>query len=291
MSARGFSLLELLLASALLIAVTGALAAMTSPMREMFERALLAADLDGGRRAALQLLSAELREAGSDAAVADPAAPFARVHDGVVPLRDLDGAVVAIPAGAVRVVRVPHLAAASVLDAAVAAGDTSVPLATAARCRGGPPVCGFRVGMAAVLYDATAAADVTIAAVGPGVVRVSPPLPAAFAAGAVLAEMATTSYGLRPNADGSRRLVRRTAGGAEQPVLDNVVEFSVRPDTHDLRRIRRVEVLLRLEAPDAWRGPAGELFRRAGTASHARRWLPDVELRTVVTLRNAWGAS
>ena len=56
----------------------------------------------------------------------------------------------------------------------------------------------------------------------------------------------------------------------------------------DLLRIRLVELRLRVEAASAlWRGPAARLFRRPGTERNAARWVPDVELRLAVRLRNA----
>jgi hypothetical protein len=42
-----------------------------------------------------------------------------------------------------------------------------------------------------------------------------------------------------------------------------------------------------VQAPStAFRGPAGFLFRRAGTATRARDWIADVEHRMVVAVRN-----
>ena len=48
-----------------------------------------------------------------------------------------------------------------------------------------------------------------------------------FDAGAVVASAVTTTYGLRPESDGSQRLVRTSTGGVEQPVLQHVVGFEV----------------------------------------------------------------
>ena len=212
-----------------------------------------------------------------------------------------------------------------------------------------------------------------VAAGGPGgVVQLANGLRNSFEAGAVLASSVTTTYGLRSEADGTRRLVRVLAGGVEQPVLQHVVDFEVhvkasaapappasddgRPtygplppdagiddprdgwgpgenctfmrdaDGHlvprlpstafeslssldtpslqdgpwcaddldalrfdaDLLRIRLVELRLRVEAASAvWRGPVPHLFRRPGTERNAARWVPDVELRLSVRLRNA----
>jgi hypothetical protein len=55
----------------------------------------------------------------------------------------------------------------------------------------------------------------------------------------------------------------------------------------DLLRIRRVSVMLRLEAAlSALRGPAGPLFSHGGTARAASRWVPDQEIRFDVSPKN-----
>jgi hypothetical protein len=55
----------------------------------------------------------------------------------------------------------------------------------------------------------------------------------------------------------------------------------------DLLRIRAVRVTLRVQAASATlRGPAGVLFSHPGTATAARRWAPDIEVRFQVAPRN-----
>jgi len=55
----------------------------------------------------------------------------------------------------------------------------------------------------------------------------------------------------------------------------------------DLLRVRRVSVTLRVQAAAAsLRGPAGALFRRAGTATSAARYVPDLEVHLDVAPRN-----
>jgi hypothetical protein len=55
----------------------------------------------------------------------------------------------------------------------------------------------------------------------------------------------------------------------------------------DLLRVRAIAVTLRLQAASAaLRGPAGVLFAYGGTATSARRWVPDVEVRVQVAPRN-----
>jgi hypothetical protein len=55
----------------------------------------------------------------------------------------------------------------------------------------------------------------------------------------------------------------------------------------DLLRVRKIGVLLRVQVAAAnLRGPAGVLFRNAGTGVHARTMVPDQEIRFEVTPRN-----
>jgi hypothetical protein len=54
----------------------------------------------------------------------------------------------------------------------------------------------------------------------------------------------------------------------------------------DLLRIRRVKVVLRVQAAEQFRGGVGTFFTRAGTAKTSERYLPDQEIRFDVTPRN-----
>jgi Tfp pilus assembly protein PilW len=290
MSPRGFSLIELLLACALLVLIGGVVAALAGPLRLALERSDGSAQLEPAGTAALEALVADVREAGSGAAVADPRWRLARGVTRVLSMRDLDTDSLEIPGGAIRVARTPRRGAQAVLSTPALAGDTLLHLDLTSRCSGGAPSCGFSDGTVAVLYDADAADVVTISSAAPGPVVLSRPVTSAFAAGAALSELVTTTYGTRRAMGGSRQLVSLTTGGAEQPVLDNVVDFEVTPDSADVTRMSQVRIRVRIEAPAAaLRGPAGYFFRRAGTAGDGRRWLPDVELRFTIALRNPAG--
>ena len=290
MSPRGISLIEVLLACALVALVGGALAALASPLRSALARSEGAAQLEPSGRAALETIVSDLREGGADPEIADRQWRLSPMLLSTTPLQDLDSTEPVSQGGAVRIRRTPFGAAQAVLGANAAAGSAIVLLETAARCAGGPPACSFRPGDACVLYNATAAETVAVFAVAAGTVVLTRPLTNAFAAGAVIARIDTTSYGTRPAAGGSRQLVRISTGGAEQPMLDNVVDFEVTSNTADPSQATRISIRLRLEAPFATlRGPAGYLFRRAGRAIDARQWLPDVQMLFTVALRNPTG--
>ncbi len=287
MSARGFSLIELLVACALVVIIGGAVAALVAPLGAALERTETVAQMEPAGRTALEAVLADVREAGSDPGIAAPGLAFARVLERVSSLRNLASDELARPGGAVRVIRVPHLGAQGLLRAAVAAGTITLPLDTGSRCAGGRPACGFLPGALALIYTGAGAERVVIDGIGDGFVRLRSPLSGGFAAASVLAELVSHTYGTRSTADGSRQLVRLTTGGAEQPLLDNVSEFEVLPDAIDPFRVQHIAIRLRLEAASPeFRGAAGYLFHRAGTSTDPRRWIPDVELRASVALRN-----
>lgn len=288
MSRRGFTVIELVVALAITLVVAGGVATMTGPLRDLFERSLLASDLDAGGRAVLDAVARDIREAGSGPAIRGPDQHFARVVTAVTLMQDLATPAAGTTGQGVRLLRVPAQAAQAVLAAAASDGATSLLIDTAARCRGGPPACGFAPAMAAVVFDTTHAQLIEVAATGSGLLRVTPPLASGFAAGAIVCELAMVTYGTRALAGGIARLVR-VAGGLEQPMIDHVVDFAVTADQEPLH-LTRLHLRIRVEAPSpAHRGPAGPLFRRAGSAVNPRRWLVDRELAWTVAIRNPPG--
>jgi prepilin-type N-terminal cleavage/methylation domain-containing protein len=287
MNERGYTLLEVLIASALVLAVSAGLAAMTMPVRDAFERSVGAVDLTGGSRAVIERLAAEVREAGADASVGRLRVALIEILPTLIPLEDLDAPGAGALNRAVRILRVPLLAPQGGLVRAVDVGDIDVPLRLDEHCTAIGVACGFTAGALALLRDDEAAVIVSVASVAAGgVVRLAAGVPRRFEAGSVLAGLAIATYGLRDEPDGSHRLVRVTPG-SEQPLLDNVVLFEVAVAGRDERHVDRVDFVLRVQAPSAaHRGPAGVLFRRAGTATRPAQWVPDIETRISVATRN-----
>lgn len=287
MNARGFVLLEWLIASALVVVIAGAVFSAVNPVRDVVERSGQGIELAAGARTALDLVVTDVREAGADTMIGSPGSELGKMLPAIAIHSHLGSAAIVAAGAAVRIRRVPLLAAQGRLSASAFAGDNLLRLATDVRCSTGGPGCGFRSGDNGVLLADGAAEVVTIEAILAGAVVLTAPLTRGFPADAVLCRLQTTTYGLRAADDGAEQLVRLTDGGAEQPVLDNVVAFSVVSDDLAPTRIRRVSLRLRVQAAGAeWRGPAGYLFSRGGTASSSRRWLPDLELRADVALRN-----
>ena len=88
-----------------------------------------------------------------------------------------------------------------------------------------------------------------------------------------------------PNLPGGGSHVRLTQGmltdGPWCPDAAAVMRYDA-----DLLRLRRIRIKLRVQAPPEMRGPAGALFRRAGTNSAGQHFVPDQEIAFDITPRN-----
>jgi hypothetical protein len=95
-------------------------------------------------------------------------------------------------------------------------------LDTAEPCSEQDATCGIRAGDLVVIFDAGKGETVAVSNVtsGSATLHLSAPLLHAFDPGAVIATIEQTTFALR-----DRRLVRISAGGAEQPIADHVAAF------------------------------------------------------------------
>jgi prepilin-type N-terminal cleavage/methylation domain-containing protein len=260
MSARGFTLIELLVATAILLVVAGTVSGLVSPVRATFDRTLGAGEAEARARTGITTITADLEDARSGSAIAAVGTVFA---DLVPP--------VALGASTLTITRIPAGAAQGVLATAISDADTVAMLSATAPCFTQDSVCGFRAGDTLAIFDAGAAAIVIVASINPATrtLAFASRVSRAFAAGATLVAIERLTYLLRSAADGSTRLVRISAGGAEQPLVDHVVRFEVAPWI--TLPARGIDVTLRVAA-------ASPALRNIGG-------VPEVELRAAVLMR------
>ncbi|MGE0039885.1 MAG: hypothetical protein AB7H88_02610 [Vicinamibacterales bacterium] len=236
MSGRGFTLVELLVASLIVLAVGGVAAAVVRPTMAIVAAAPASGELTARGRVALERLARDLRGAGAGAVLAGPA-PLAAPP--VVPI--VEGGEVA----GVILIRVPWGAPSGRLAEPVSRAGPLV-LDGPPRCSGPDLSCGFAAGDEVLVADGTTA----IALAGIASVQV-PPLrlvPAAglgssFDAGAWVARIERVTYRLE-RAGGAFQLTRAADDGAPQPIADEVVSLRFRlagdaaPSTLDVTRRR-----------------------------------------------------
>ena len=302
---RGFSIVELLVASAILLTVCAGVV-------EMLSRALAAApvleettDLHQRARVASEAVAADARQAAAGSA----SGPLSRLIAGVEPRAGLD------PPGSATddVLTLRYGVAGGARGRLADALDPSAgSLALlAAGCPAGTIACGFTAGSHGMLLDGTGlAAFIRVDATGPGSLAISDPSgarPGTFAAGAEIVEATEVTYRFDP----VTRQLLRTEGGGTFVVADNVVNvrFSYFDEgllpmplaifrdgpflgagalafDADLSRISTVRAWLRLETGiDRMRGPDARLFARPGTALGAFT-VPDIISSVDVALRN-----
>ncbi|MFN2446835.1 MAG: hypothetical protein ABR606_14790 [Vicinamibacterales bacterium] len=232
MTDRGFTLVELLIATLLTLTILAIALAIVDPARSSFERDAAGAEVAQRLRTGLQALGDDLRGAGAGAAIAEQG----RLADSlpvVEPMIHLDPTA---PADgrfrAVRIITVPAEAAQARLREALVSGDDPLRLKGPPACPGSRPACGFEVGHDAILFDRTAIHDVVEVATvtvdaGGGSITTTSPLSGRYAVGAAIAQIEETMYGLAPDGEGGQRLVKVSGAGATMPLLDHVVDFTV----------------------------------------------------------------
>ena len=103
-------------------------------------------------------------------------------------------------------------------------------LAVGPGCPAVGDVCGFTPGAVAAIADGSGRFDVfTIESTDASRGEITPSMPfsSGYPAGSVIVEVDAHHFRLDDQADGSRSLVRETAGGATQPIVDNVAAMGI----------------------------------------------------------------
>ena len=272
MSARGFTIIELLIAMTITLLIAGAIAAAAPPARDAFERVPADLDLQQRGRTAIDALSQALRSAGKNVAATESLQPFSDLLPSVsVEGEDESGFFTELTV----IVPVPD-AAQGLLALDQPAPGAAMTLAIE-HCPDVKDACGFTPGSTAVVADGAGHFDVfTIGATNAGARRITPvsALSRSYAAGSVIVEADQLTFGLAEQPDGRYSLIRTTAAGAVQPIVDfvNGLWFDVigRDAAAGFFQIQQVDIWLSVEAP----------------TDSLRRVIPDRVFRTSIRLRN-----
>lgn len=226
MSTRGFTLVELLIATVVTLLVVGAALTMTLSARAAFDAGPGTLDTTRRLREAVESSAAALGGAGGDVGSGALSASVPIVW----PLTALDGSTDGSEFRALWILRaLDHVAAR--LDVPQPGPADSLTLAAAPSCPATPGVCGLDVDDVAVVFDSRGGFDVfEIVAVMPELMRVTPatPLSRAYPAGAHVVKARADRIGLVPQPDGSNVLSRVTWAGAREPIVDGVVSLGLR---------------------------------------------------------------
>lgn len=244
---RGFSLVELLVATAVCALLSAAVAAVVPSARAAFDAAPAALDLQQRGRTGVDVLAAAIRSAAVGGVV--PA---------VIPLSPIADSSETQFEALYVVAPVPN-PSQGVLDRDQPGAHGVLTLAAGPGCPAVRDVCGFTPGAVAAIADGSGRFDIfTVAATNSasGEITASLAFASAYPAGSLVVEVDAHYFRLDDQADGTRSLVRETAGGATQPIVDHVTAMGV--------ELWRGAPPIRLSAGDLEDGP----FLAGGPAGH-----------------------
>jgi hypothetical protein len=217
---RGYTIIELLVAAAVMLTVVAGVAGVLHAALLRVPWLEESTDLQQRTRAALELLSADLRAAGAS----DPSGTLATHLPIVLPRTAAASPTVA--SGDVLTVRyVPAHGAAARLGGPLLPADALVVLDTGGVCVSNGIACGFRSGATALVSDRTGQGDLLgVDAIAPGAFTtlVTTPRLTSYALGADVTELLDVTYTL----DAAARILERQAGGVSLPLADNVTALS-----------------------------------------------------------------
>ena len=259
---RGYTVVELLVASAIMLAV---LAAVTEVLHDGVLRAPVleeSSDLQQRSRVVIDLLSAELRKAGAG----DDSGPLGLYFPALLPRAAVSPPTAATPS-VITVRYAPDGAATARLAAPLLAADNTVVLAAGGACVANAIACGFTAGTTAVVFDRTGHADTfTVAGIGAGALSVGThlaPRASSYGIGATVLEIVETTFAL----DTGARTLTRDQNGTAMPVADNVLGLD----------FQYLGVAGRTAEPRPPDGVANCLYAADGTYLHGSTGVPDLQ--------------
>jgi Tfp pilus assembly protein PilW len=249
--ARGFTVVEMLIALGIILSIAGTVASLVPPARAVFDRVPADLDLQQRGRTAIDVLSQALRSAGKDVAATAGLGSLADILPALTVADSADGG---STFRSITVI-VPVLnGAQGVSEAAQSTSAAAITLATSP-CPNVKDVCGFVTGTTAVIADGNGARDVfVVASTSAGARRLTPnhALSRAYPAGSAVVEVDADTFKLADQADGSSSLIRQTAAGAIQPIVDFIDEltFTVSGDAvpAGFLRLRQIDIAVRVQA-------------------------------------------
>jgi len=230
-SNHGFTLAELLVATAVTIVALGLAAGLLKPVTVAFQAMPEAADAQQRLRAAAQTLADSITEAGAGplvgwAAHAVPAwPPVLPCRWGGEPLGTRPGG--CAQPDAVTVIGAEATAPQAILASAVAAPEGPFHLASLSACALTLPACRFHADGRVLVADGSGAWDLVqlsnVSADGAALLHDGSPVTRLYRAGAIAAETRTAAYSLRVGpATHVSQLSRSTDGSSDMPLADHV---------------------------------------------------------------------
>jgi hypothetical protein len=224
-------MVEMLVSTGILLAITAGLFALLNPARGAFRSQAASSDLQQQLRVGVEALRHELLMAGAGSDLGAARGPLHRFLAPVLPRRvgrTAGEAPEVVRPDVVTVVYVPGTAAQTTLRESLAAGSEVAILELGPGCPTSDPSCGFREGARVLIFDAIAGGSFFTVTSAEGSTiglrhRDAWTAPA-YPSGTSIVEIASRTYYLSPDL---QQLRRSDGFDSDLPMLDNVVDLSV----------------------------------------------------------------
>jgi prepilin-type N-terminal cleavage/methylation domain-containing protein len=227
----GFSLIEMLVSTAIMLTVMASVFALMNPAQGIYRAQPEASDMQQRLRVAADTLAGDLRMAGAGVHVGAATGPLVDYFAPILPYRvgelSNDPSLgVRFRRDAISTISAGAATAQSVVSDAVPIDSRSLWIAPSPSCRpAAASVCGFEAGARAILFDANGAYDVTtVTAVAGSQIQIqhAGTLSQAYMAGASIAQVDTQTYYLKT---GTSQLMRYDGYRSDLPLVDHVVKL------------------------------------------------------------------
>jgi len=242
----GFTIVEMLIASAVMLTITGAIVQLVNPARHIFQAQPELADVQQRLRVAADAVTRDLLMAGAGMSAAPWAGPLSSYLAPVLPYRAGDAssdpeARVYFRDDTISLLYVPPTSSQASIRHAIPQSAGQLEIDPRANCPPAAPdhVCGFGEGMRALLFDVSGAWNpITVAGVqGTNVdLTYAGGLSVAYPAGAAIAQLAAHTYYFKAE---TSQLMHYDGESTDLPVVDDVValRFEYYGDPQPPRRL------------------------------------------------------
>jgi hypothetical protein len=236
-AAPGFTLVEMLIATTIMLTITGAVFQLMNPAQDTYRAQPEAADVQQRLRVSVDVLSKDLLMAGGGTYAGPAAGSLRSYFASVLPYRIGEvnsdpGAGVFYRGDAISLLYVPSTPAQTTIRDDLPTLSSPLTLEAQANCpepKAGQ-LCGFTAGTRAMLFDSSGASDaVTITAVQDAALQLEydRPVSVAYGRGTAITEVSMHTYYLKTDkGTGVSQLMHYDGAGSDLPVVDNVVALA-----------------------------------------------------------------
>ena len=245
----GFTFVEMVTAVAIMVTVTGAIFSLMNPAHGVFRTQPELSEMQQRLRVAVDAMYRDLVMAGAGVEAGSARGPLGSYFAPALPFRR--GFQNSDPPGTFRtdrisVIYVPSSSSQGTTSVVIQSPNADVPMNPQAGCPLAEPLCRFKVGTTAVVFDQSGAYDtfrITGIVNAPAALQHSnQPLSRNYGAGASVAQVVTATYWLKVDLPvATSRLMRYDGYQSDLPVADDVIglnfEYFGEPRPPALRRL------------------------------------------------------